>query len=32
LVVDQELNTLNGGSGSLGDSGGDTTHKEILRK
>lgn len=26
LVLDQELDTLNGGSGGLGDSGGDTTH------
>lgn len=26
LVLDQELDTLNGGSSGLGDSGGDTTH------
>jgi len=26
LVLDQELDTLNGGSSSLGDSGGNTTH------
>ena len=26
LVLDQELDTLDGGSSSLGDSGGDTTH------
>ena len=26
LVLDEELNTLDGGSGGLGDSGGDTTH------
>lgn len=28
LVLDQELDTLNGGSSGLGDSGGDTTHCE----
>lgn len=26
LVLDEELNTLNGGGSSLGDSSGDTTH------
>lgn len=26
LVLDEELDTLDGGSGGLGDSGGDTTH------
>lgn len=26
LVLDQELDTLNGGSSGLGDSGGNTTH------
>jgi hypothetical protein len=26
LVLDQELDTLDGGSSGLGDSGGDTTH------
>ncbi len=29
LVLDQELDTLNWSGGSLGDSGGDTTHQEI---
>lgn len=29
LVLDEELDSLNGGSSSLGDSGGDTTHEEI---
>lgn len=26
LILDQELDTLNGSSGSLGDGGGNTTH------
>jgi hypothetical protein len=26
LVLDEELDTLDGGSSSLGDSGGNTTH------
>lgn len=30
LVLDQELNTLDGGSSGLGDSGGDTTHWELV--
>lgn len=30
LVLDQELDTLNGGSGGLGDSGGNTTHYESV--
>lgn len=30
LVLDQELDTLNRSSGSLGDGGGDTTHWEQL--
>ena len=31
LVLDQELDTLDGGSGSLGDSSGHTTHwKDVL--
>jgi len=29
LVLDEELDTLNGGSSGLGDSGGDTTHHEV---
>jgi hypothetical protein len=29
LVLDQELDTLDGGSSSLGDSSGNTTHCEI---
>jgi len=29
LVLDEELDTLNGGSSGLGDSGGDTTHEEV---
>ena len=29
LVLDEELDALNGGSGRLGDGGGDTTHHEI---
>ncbi|KAI6751791.1 hypothetical protein HG531_006487 [Fusarium graminearum] len=29
LVLDEELDTLDGGSSSLGDSGGDTTHEEV---
>lgn len=30
LVLDQELDTLDGGSSGLGDSGGDTTHWESV--
>lgn len=30
LVLDEELDTLDGGSSSLGDSGGNTTHYYIL--
>jgi hypothetical protein len=30
LVLDEELDTLDGGSGSLGDGGGNTTHYDIL--
>lgn len=29
LVLDKKLDTLNWSSGSLGDGGGDTSHKEI---
>jgi len=29
LVLDKELDTLNGGSGSLRDGGGNTTHQEV---
>lgn len=29
LVLDQELDSLNGGSGGLGDGSGDTSHEEI---
>lgn len=29
LVLDEELDSLNGGSGSLGDGSGDTTHEEV---
>lgn len=29
LVLDEELDTLNGGSGGLGDRSGDTAHHEI---
>jgi hypothetical protein len=29
LVLNEELNALNGGCGSLRDSGGDTTHQEV---
>lgn len=29
LVLDQELDTLDGGGGSLRDGGGDTTHQEV---
>jgi hypothetical protein len=29
LVLDEELNTLNGGGSSLGDGSGDTTHQEV---
>lgn len=29
LVLDQELDTLDGGSSSLRDGGGDTTHQEV---
>jgi hypothetical protein len=30
LVLDQELDTLDGGGSGLGDSGGDTTHCESV--
>ena len=29
LVLDKELNTLNGGGSSLGDGSGNTTHQEV---
>ena len=29
LVLDEELDTLNGRSGGLGDSSGNTTHQEV---
>lgn len=29
LVLDEELDTLDGGSSSLRDGGGDTTHQEV---
>lgn len=29
LVLNEELDTLNGGSGRLGDGGGHTAHQEI---
>jgi hypothetical protein len=30
LVLDQELDTLDGGSSGLGDSGGNTTHCDTV--
>jgi hypothetical protein len=30
LVLDEKLDTLDGSGGGLGDSGGDTTGKEVL--
>ena len=30
LVLDEELDTLNGGGSGLGNGGGDTTHCELL--
>ena len=29
LILDKELDSLNGGGSGLGDSGGDTTHEEV---
>jgi hypothetical protein len=29
LVLNQKLDSLNGGSGGLGDGGGDTSHEEV---
>lgn len=32
LVLDEELDTLNGGGSGLGDGGGNTTHCDIVSK